>query len=340
MHSHTSVTLAQRASRAVLAVALIAVGGAAATFAPLAQAQTGKAFSGAAEICSFSGFTYDAATGTLNIACSTPPAPLPPPPVDQPGTFSLSPTVSTVAPGGNTTVTIVRSGGTTGSYSVGYTMAPTGLTGWSVNNWAGPHAAVWFDEGQTAVTLNVAAGSTAGSLTLELVGTLPNAPTTATTTASGSSTVTVSATQSETPPPGCLTTASKMDSFDRVTARIFLLKPGETAAMSFRTYSGALAPAGAIKLSTIETVNTPSDADHEIRIAACPGDFNSACGGYVNYKGGSINVAVNDSSTACKLDVSRTYYMNVRQVKPRSTEPSCTRINGCEIDLGIQNYKP
>lgn len=323
----------------LMSAATLLVATAITAWAPSAQAQSGKAMqSNGAAICDFAGFTYDAATNTLTINCTG--ATTPPPAPTGPGTFSLSPSV-TVAPNGTTTVNILRTGGSEGSYSVGYTMTASGLTGWSVNGYAGPHNAVWFDPGQTVAPLVVAAGSTAGTLTLAITGSLPNAPTTVTTTASGSATVTVAVNQTQPPPPGCSTTANHMASFDyNGQKHVFALKPGETAAVKFTTKD-----ISDIEVSTTETVNTPIIADHQVAVSTCPGDFakTSPCMYTANLTGQTMFTTTQPlawwaAGSKCKLDPNKTYYMNIRQVqRDNTTVNSCTSFT-CEVRAQVQNF--
>lgn len=328
---------ARRMSAWLMSAATLLVATAITAWAPAAHAQSGKAMqSSGAAICDFDGFTYNAATNTLTINCTT----VQNPPPTGPGTFSLSPSV-TIAPNGTTTVNIVRTGGSAGSYSVGYTMTASGLTGWSVNSYAGPHNAVWFDEGQTVAPLVVAAGSTAGTLTLALTGSLPNAPTTVTTTAAGSATVTVAVNQTQQPPPGCSTSANHTASFDfNGQKHVFDLKPGETAAVSFRTKD-----ISDIEVSTTETVNTPITADHQVAVSTCPGDFSktSPCMYTANLTGQTMFTTTQPlawwaAGSKCRLDPNTTYYMNIRQVKrDNTTVNSCTSFS-CQVRAQVQNF--
>lgn len=351
MNSDKSGNPAQRAHRAILAFAFVAFGAAMAGFAPTAQAQ-GKAFSGGTEICNFSAFSYDAVANTLNIICTTSTTPPPPPPPtscpegSNIGTFSFwSGGVTATANGPAVEVQIHRSVSTQCAVTLNWVATPTGLTNALVRADSTTGAimtsgSVTFNDGDYAPRkLFVTPGSTNGTMSLSLSGPAGVITPYAThvTTVTGATTTPP---PTQPPPAGCTTTATYIDSFDRVTAKIFRIAAGQSAAMSFRTYAAAVSPSNPIKLSTIETTQTPMDADQEIRITACPGDFSGSCGGYVKFNGGSINVAVNDYVGSCKLDVDKTYYLNVRHVKPKSTTPSCTLALGCDVDLGIQNYRP
>lgn len=338
---------ARRMSAWLMSAATLLVATAITAWAPAVQAQSGKAMqSSGAAICDFDGFTYNAATNTLTINCTTATQP-PPADPNAPGTFSLSPTAVSIAPGTTTTVNIVRTGGSTGSYSVGYSVTASGLTGWSVNGFAGSNA-VWFDAGQTSVLLNITAGTTTGTMTIALGGTLPNAPTAVTTTASGSTTVTVTTgatggnpTPPPPPPPGCTTSAHHTASFDfNGQKHVFDLKPGETAAVSFRTKD-----ISDIEVSTTETVNTPITADHQVAVSTCPGDFSktSPCMYTANLTGQTMFTTTQPlawwaAGSKCKLDPNTTYYMNIRQVKRDDTTVNACTSFSCQVRAQVQNF--
>jgi hypothetical protein len=102
-----------------------------------------------------------------------------------------------------------------------------------------------------------------------------------------------------------------------------------------------------IKLSTSDTVNTPSYADHEVAISECPGDFAPTypCEYQSIYVGSTMTTYGGTSGPvyACKLKPGTTYYMNVRQVvKGNTSLPSCPSgptgapPGACEVRTQIQ----
>ena len=90
------------------------------------------------------------------------------------------------------------------------------------------------------------------------------------------------------------------------------------------------------KVSTSDTVNTPSSADHEVTISTCPGDFTPVwpCEYQAQYTGATMTTQASATAPiyACKLVVGTKYYMNVRQVVKGSTG-----VNSCLIATGLRD---
>ena len=120
---------------------------------------------------------------------------------------------------------------------------------------------------------------------------------------------------------------------------IYKLYAGQTAATAFNSKNLI-----DIQVSTSETIMTPQEADHEIVISKCPGDFtlNYPCRNQFNFVGGYIggSTAAKPPMYKCPLEPNTTYYMNVRQIKRGSVnEPSCSQGEGCEVRVQIQGYE-
>ncbi len=334
MHTDETRSMSSQLGRALnggMAVALAAI---ITAWAPISEGASGAAQKAdGTPICTYSGFSFDSTSNVLNITCDAVVA-------GQPGTFSATASPTTVAPNGTANITVIRSGGTTGSYSVAYTGTVTGLTGATLSGTAlalGTFSGtVDFANGQGSQTFPFAAGTTEGSLSMSLVGATPT-DSSVTTTAAGAVTITVSA-STPPPPPGCTTTATYNGTFSQTGQKIvFKLRPGESAAVAYTP----TATQTIWKVSTSDTVNTPSNADHEVTISTCPGDFAPVwpCEYQAQYTGATMTTqaAATVPIYACKLVVGTKYYMNVRQVVKGSTGlNSCQLTLGCEVRTQVQ----
>lgn len=330
MHTDETTSMTTRLSRALKGGAAIALAVAFTAWAPIAQGAGTAQSSDGTWSCNYNSFNFDATTNNLTISCATVVA-------NQPGTFSLNASASTVAPNGTgVTVNVVRSGGNTGAYSVAYNATVTGLTGAMLNSTAisGTFSGnVSFASGQGTQSFTFLPGSTNGSLTLTLVNPVPatdgtSGPTTASTTPL---TITVA------PVGTCTTTATYNSAFTTNGQKIlFELKPGETAAVAYTPVAGQTI----WKVSTSDTVNTPPTADHEVTISQCPGDFTPVypCEYQAQYTGATMTTQASPTAPiyACKLTLGTKYYMNVRQVvKGNTAQTSCT-LTSCEIRTQVQ----
>ena len=335
MHTDETTSMNTRLSRALKAGMAAALAAIITTWAPISEGANGSAQkSDGTPVCTYSGFNFDAGTNILSIACDTVVA-------GQPGTFSLAASPTTVVPNGTANITVNRSGGTTGTYSVAYTATVTGLTGATLNGTAVPagtfSATVNFGEGQGSQSFPFAAGSTEGSLSMTLGAVQATGTTTTPTTTAGATTATITVANGVTPPPGCTTSATYNTPF-LVSGQktVFKLKPGETAAAAFTPAANQT-----IKVSTTDTVNTPSAADHEVTVSQCPGDFTPVwpCEYQAQYTGSTMNTQSTATPPiyACKLTAGTKYYMNVRQVvKGNTSVNSCPFTLGCEVRVEIQ----
>ena len=315
-----------RVSRALMGGAALVIAMATTAFAPsAAQAQGKAAYSNGTGCATFSTFSYDSSTNTLSLNCTTSTS-------TQPSTtFTWSSAGTTAAPNTTMTVNIVRPTGLVGEMYVYYDMYVSNISGWSVDG--GSNATQWvlFGAADTTKTLTINTGSVAGTLKMVLsrtsgAGTVPtgtaaefNLSVSSTTTGGGGGSTPPPT--NPTPPPGCTTSATKNDVFTISSQKIvFQLKPNETGAVAFTP----TAATSLMTLSTSETVNTPADADHEVTISNCPGDFTKGypCGYQANYVGNSLQAVPNAAPWQCALTPGVTYYMNVRHVKLRPTSPS------------------
>jgi hypothetical protein len=339
MHTDETTNMSTRLSRALKGGMAIALAAVITAWAPTSDGASGTARkSDGTQICSYSGFSFDSTSNILNITCDTQ---VP----GQPGTFSVSASPIQVVPGGTATVNVLRSGGSTGTYSVAYTATVTGLTGATLNATAIPSSftsSLDFAEGETVKPYTFNAGTTEGSLTLALGAVTPTGTTTAATTTAGATTATITVANGTTPPPGCTTSATYNTPFTVSGQKIvFKLKPGETAAASFTPAANQT-----IKVSTTDTVNTPPTADHEVAVSQCPGDFTPVwpCEYQTQYTGSTMTTqsATTAPIYACKLTAGTKYYMNVRQVvKGNTSVNSCPlTTTGCEVRVEIQISSP
>lgn len=333
---------AARLSRVLVGGAALAIASAMVLMAPapaLAQAK-----SNVAGCASFSSFSFDSGTNTLtvnNCATTTPPPAPAPAPVAGASSYSIVLGAVSTTTGNSINVTVQRTGGTMAE-GLDLNASATGLTGWAFN---GVGSNAWhtlnFASGEMSKSISFIPGSTAGSLTLMLGGVIG---TNGSTTVGGGQTVTVTlgVSQAPPPPPGCATSATYNEVFQYANQKIvFSMKPGETGSAAF-TPSGSTA---LMYLSSTETINTPADADHEVVLSKCPGDFTLSypCRYQANYVGSSMQGNTAASLWQCPLTPGVTYYLNVRQVKLRTNQsdpvqPSCLNPpsygNGkCEVRL-------
>ena len=334
---------AARTSHVLVGGAALAIASAMALMAPtpaLAQAK-----SNVAGCAAFSSFSFDSTSNTLTVnnctSSSTAPPPPPPPaaPVAGASSYSMVLGATTTTTGNSVTVTVQRTGGTLAE-GLDLNASATGLSGWSFNNQG---TSMWhtlnFDAGVTSKSITFIPGNSAGSLTLMLGGVIG---TNGSSTTGGTQTiaVTLGVSQAPPPPPGCATSANYNEIFQFANQKIvFSMKPGETGSAAF-TPNGATA---LMYLSSTETINTPADADHEVVVSNCPGDFTPAypCRYQANYVGSSMQANTTASPWQCRLTPGVTYYLNVRQVKLRNSQsdpvqPSCLNppYNGkCEVRL-------
>ncbi len=271
----------------------------------------------------FSGFNYDASTNTLtvnNCATNTPA----PPPVQTQGSFAWAQSTYSIATD-NTSPLVVRinrnglNGSNAGFYMVYYSVTPSATLGntWWFNG-TRSDGSVGVNSGVGFVDLGFGHGGVAGSLIVTLTAASGD-PANPVMTALGSMTINVTAPVGSTAPavPGCSTTATKNDIFQYGNQKIVMsLRAGETGSVAFTPSASSIQ----MYLSSSETVNTPTDADHEIAISTCPGDFTPSypCSYQANYVGNSLQARmVPGPAYQCALQVGTTYYMNVRHVKLR-----------------------
>lgn len=144
-------------------------------------------------------------------------------------------------------------------------------------------------------------------------------------------------------PMGCATTATYNGATFTFTGQkfVFALAPGESAAIGFIPL-----PNTSPQLATTETVMTPPNADHQVAVSRCPGDFSPAppCRFDANYIG--LSMATSTGAifglarfSVCPLQAGVTYYMNVRQVVKGAPQfPSCTQ-GSCEVRVQIQGLQ-
>lgn len=147
------------------------------------------------------------------------------------------------------------------------------------------------------------------------------------------------------PPPaplGCATHATYTTNFTYSGQKfVFALAPGETAAIAFTPRAGTLP-----QVSTTETVMTPANADHEVTVSKCPGDFTpiAPCKFAANYVGLSMQLTTGTPTGMqvfyqCPVQAGTTYFMNIRQVvKGAPYFNSCTQ-GSCEVRAQIQGYQ-
>lgn len=335
------------------------LGGVAAAFVALASwsvptyaAGTAKDATGKA-ICDFSSFSYDATTNTLTVSCTSAPTnPDPNPPAQcntalPAGTFSFWQPSSSAASGATTDVQITRSNAMNCPYTFTWTVSASAGMTVTVNGSSATSGTITFADQDYAVRhLNVVGtGALDGTVTLTLTGGPANGITpfgthTISVKGSGAPSTGGSVTKA-----GCATSATTGASFVMSNQKIvFQLKPGETGAASFTPTIGGL-----MTLSTTETVNTPAEADHEVTISPCPGDFTeavpAACRYTANYVGSSrwANIAPY-APWQCAVNPGQEYFMNVRHVKLGTTINSCNGpgyLNGaCEVRLQITGGLP
>jgi hypothetical protein len=139
-------------------------------------------------------------------------------------------------------------------------------------------------------------------------------------------------------PPGCSTAATYLGTFTHNAQKIeYTLHPGQSAAVAFVPKVGTL-----MDVSTTETTGTPPEADHEVAVSRCPGDFTPSppCRFQANFNGGTM--FLRDGAIPfwkCQVTAGVTHYMNVRQiVRGSSSIPSCPSGAGCPIRVQVQNY--
>lgn len=299
-------------------------------------------------ICTFSGFTYNSSDNTLSITCTDAPPPPPPCTSQASGTFSFWRPDSGATSGVSTTLEVTRSVAIDCAYNLTYTVsAPAGVT-FTVNGSASPTGTVTFANQDYAVkTLPIIVNSTtnvAVTVTLSSAKTIPMGI-----TPFATHTLYVTGKPNTGGVPGCeaYPAATYTDKFTVNGQKItYRLKPGETSA----TEVPLSAAAGSIALSTIETVNTPADADHQVVISRCPGDFTSvpipsACASHFLFNGGTLDLNTGLVSPLqtyhCKGNPGTSYYVNIRQVKRDApTLNSCNSGLGyCEVRLQIQGFQ-
>jgi hypothetical protein len=332
---------AARMSRWLMGSAALAIFAAAAPVAAFAQ---GK--SNIAGCSTFSSFTYDVATNTLNVSnCGGTT------PVQTAGTFSWAASTATID--ANATAPLVvrvnrngLNGSNAGFYVVDYTVsASSAMTGWWFNgSRSGGQFA--FGDGVAFVDLGFMPGGVAGTVTVTLTAVSAGTGM----AVGGATTLTINVTtpggggNNPPPPPiGCSTNSNYTNSFTVVGQKfVYSLKPGETAATAFVPKAGT-----SPELSTSDTVNTPPGADHEIVISKCPGDFTGTSMGAAAplcrlnslYKGGVVRTTATGSPFwYCTVNAGETYYMNVRQVKYDNTSVNSCDFASCEIKVQVQNY--
>jgi hypothetical protein len=328
---------AARMSRALMGGAALAIAAAITAFAPAVTMAQGKSNVGGCT--SFTSFSYDATTNTLTVNnCTTTQQPPPAPPVPGPSTYTLSAATSTPA-GVAINVTVQRTGGTSAE-GVLLSIGANGLTGWNFNGASTPQLlTINFLDNETTKSLNFNPGSTPGVFGMTFGGV------TGTTGSIAAGTTFINVLDPLPPsnvPVGCKTSATKNEVFQYANQKIvFSLKPGETGAVAFTPGAGT----ALMYLSSTETVNTPPDADHEVTVSTCPGDFDRSypCRYQANYVGSSMQANTAPSPWQCALVPGQTYFLNVRHVKLRAsqTDPvqtSCTNppayTNGaCEVRL-------
>lgn len=300
-----------------------------------AQANGTAKQSNGSSICTFNGFTFDSATNTLIVKCTNSP---PPCTSTASGSFSFwLPASGAYLSGATAPLQVTRSNAMDCKYDLTYTVsAPAGATV-TVNGSSAPTGTVTFNDQDYAVrNLNVVVTSAIdAAVDITLTSTAPGGVT-------PFAKHTVYVTGGTGPILGCSTTATYLDTFTVANRKIvFALKPGETGAVAITPN----ATSGVITLSTTETINTPADADHEVTISICPGDFSAnvapLCRYSANFVGSSrwINTGAVSPILAyhCPVEAGKKYYMNVRQVKLGTTINSCNGpgyLNGaCEVRL-------
>lgn len=334
---------AARLSRVLMGGAALALVAAIAPGAALAQ---GK--SNVAGCTTFSSFSYDVATNTLNVVnCGGAPVVTP-----TEGTFSWTSGNATIDASA-TAPLVVRvnrngvGGSNAGFYVVSYSVsASSSMTGgwWFNGTRAGGQFA--FADGVPYVDLGFMPSGVAGTVTVTLTGVSGGTGM----AVGGTTTLTINVTSSgpvvtppPPPPPGCATSANYNNAFTVVGQKfVYSLKPGETGATSFVPKTNTMP-----ELSTSDTVNTPPGADHEIVISKCPGDFVGDSMGAAAplcrlkslYKGGAVRTTATGSPVwYCSVTPGETYYMNIRQVKYDNTAVSSCAFSSCEIKVQVQNY--
>lgn len=122
---------------------------------------------------------------------------------------------------------------------------------------------------------------------------------------------------------------------------VFALQPGQSVAIPFTPRAGTMP-----QLSTTETVMTPPNADHQVAVSRCPGDFSpvAPCRYDANYIGLSMPVLPRapvgiERYVYCPVEPNVTYYMNIRQVVRGNPQfNSCTQ-DACEVRAQIQAYQ-
>ena len=136
---------------------------------------------------------------------------------------------------------------------------------------------------------------------------------------------------------GCSTRSDLSGAFTMNAQKIvFNLAPGQTGAASFHPPTGT-----SFTLSSTETISTPTNADHEVSISQCPGDFSAVypCRYDAYFVGSGMSLYGGSSGGRpyeCKTDPTKTWYLNVRQVvRGMPTQNSCTQ-GACEVRVQIQ----
>ena len=213
MHIDETTSMSTRLSRALKAGMAVTLAAVITAWAPISEGANGTAQkSDGTPVCTYSGFSFDAASNVLNITCDTVVA-------GQPGTFTLSAGPLSVSSPGSATITVSRGGGATGGYTVPYSFTATGLTGWSLTspNSVTPITAngsdfvTFSDSDSASKSVTFSSGTTAGTFVLTVGTPVAVAPNVVATTASGNPTISV--TLGSQPPPGCTTTATYNGTF-------------------------------------------------------------------------------------------------------------------------------
>lgn len=254
-------------------------------------------------------------------------------------TFSSGTSSATIA-GSSVPITVTRSGGPSGDWSVPFTLSGTMTTGGALVAGGGtitPASPLTFPANSQSATITYtppASGPSGVTLPGSIVYTLGTPVLTSAATGQGGS---IGATSTHTMSVqgaaggSCATSANYNSAYVGSNVPYGPVNPGQSAAVAIAVTPGMIGRL--VKASIVETASMDSGADVQFTVSTCPGDFLKpypSCMLHTQYTGGLLQFSIGPkpAGTAwyvnvCELPAgTTTVYFNFRHIKRPTPVPS------------------
>jgi hypothetical protein len=254
-------------------------------------------------------------------------------------TFTFSSATSTATFGGSSVpITVTRSGGTNGDWSVPFVISGSMTASGALVTGGGtitPSGPLSFPAGTQSATItytplaSAPSGVTPPGTIVYTLGTPTPSGTliTGQTASLGTTPANTMTVQAATGP--CATSATYTQTYFSGSTPYGPIAAGQSVAISIPVTTQM--QGRYVKTSIVETVNTESGADVQFTVSSCPGDFSKPypCMAHTQYTGGSLNFSIGPKPATtpwyigvCELPAgTTTVYFNFRHIKRPTPVP-------------------